>query len=148
MNTLALQRAFKAFLDEKIKDWHEGIWLTLTFRKYQSLEGAVKRFKCFFKNLNTTYQSYFDNYIYAFIFYERQNFRRGIHIHAIINRINPNDSLLMNMLERECLMSFGEVMIKPIHENVTKYVSEKYSSEKLEHFDYYKINSKLRKKVE
>lgn len=140
MNKKRLKESFKEFL--QIKDW--TIWMTITFRTPKNALEAEKRFKHFFKYINTPNQQFFSNFIYAIVFYEKENLRNGVHIHALADRIKSDYSAL---LEKNCRKTFGESIVKPFHLGVSNYLCEKYTSSTLDHFDFYKINSRLREKI-
>lgn len=124
------------------------IWLTTTFRKRTLLEEAVGEFKYFFKHVNKPEEIFFHKYILAWVFFEQDNWRGGVHIHSVINGIEPSWA---GLLEKRCRDFFGQSHVKPYDyslpetQSAINYLGQKYVSGKLPHYDFYRINSKLRR---
>jgi hypothetical protein len=133
---------FQGFIDR----WKFDICLALTFRQETKLAEAIKRFKFFFKHLNTKEEQFFSKFIRCWVFYGTAG-EHGVHIHALIQGIAPH---LANRLEEKCSQFFGNTVVEPYDYNFSKarsmsrYLSRKYLSTRLQDFDYYKINSRLR----
>ena len=137
MNKTLLRTAFNEFLGRE--NW--TLWITITFRNPTTKDLAHRRFKYFLKTLNNDQEEFYAKYVYAVIFYEFEGFRKGVHIHSIVNNISSDKARL---LEAECKRVFGESKVVPMHEGVKEYLAKKYGSAKLADFDYLKINSKYR----
>ena len=132
-----LRSAFKGFLE----DFPGNMWMTITFRGNLS-EGTAKRhLKYFFKNLNTPQRKFFNKFVKLWTFYENNTGDSGVHIHALVDGINPK---MIDALENRCRKVFGESKIVGKHDGVTKYLSHKYNSTNLRSFDFLKINSRIR----
>ena len=118
------------------------IWLTVTFENPRSTSYAKKRFKHYLKHLNDG-MVFYQKYIHLWIFFEKNKVKSGIHIHALIHGI---DIAKAPLLEQDCNVCFGESKVIVGHKNVIPYVADKYNRPSLDDFDYWKINSRKRKK--
>jgi len=121
------------------------LFFNASFRKPVTYEQAKKRFKLFFKYLNGNEQIYFKNYIHCWVFYEKQNTsRRGVHIHALIDRIPPKYA---KAIQKEARRHFGEMSeVTPYDDTrgAVYYLARKIFNPKLEEYEFYVINSKVR----
>jgi hypothetical protein len=120
------------------------LYVTITFRQDTCLEVAMIKFKRFFKHLNSVERAFYEKMISTYAFFEyNDSFKTGVHIHALIQGINPS---LSELLKERCLDYFGFSKIEPYSpaENVKFYLSRKINQTCLAHYDYYKINSKFR----
>ncbi|MDP8265262.1 MAG: hypothetical protein P9M12_07310 [Candidatus Aceula lacicola] len=131
-------------LQEFLKMHKWDTWVSLSFRWECSSEKASRVFKKFFKNLNSPEDKFFDMFFYCMVFFEKNKFRRGTHIHALFNRFSLSEKQ-MQKLERRW-SPIGQSKIKKVHEHVIPYLTEKFQKKTLEHFDYFKINSRYRGK--
>lgn len=136
-----LIRAFKSFLN---KDKYD-LWITITFRNATNMEDAEKKVRYFFKYLNTKYTQYFEKFIRGWFFFEKDDDRNGVHVHAIVQRI---PQVFMSEIEVKCNSSseLGNTVVKKMHDKVIPYLAFKYNTEKLEDFKPFKINSRPRLK--
>ena len=128
---------------------HWDLWVTITFRTEMSVDSAKKSVKSFFKYLNKPGEHYFDKFIRCWIFYELDAAGDRIHVHMLINGI---DSSLASELEEKCCEHFGDSKIEPYNYNYPDgsgihYLARKIGSPRLVNREYFKINSKLRKRV-
>ena len=141
MKTKALIEGFNRLITRETPD----LFVTVTFAKQTSSLLAKKKFKWFFKYLNTKDKRFFQKTIKTWILLEKEGFRRGVHIHAFIRGIDPK---LAEALERKCDRFFGKSRVVPYdpEKNASYYLSRKYSSNALEDYDYCKINSRIREK--
>jgi len=119
-------------------------WVSLTFKRECSAEKASRVFKRFFKHLNSSQDKFFDMFFYCMVFFEKNVFRRGVHIHALFNRF-PLSERQMRKLERRW-SPIGQSKIKKVHKKVIPYLIKKFQMGTLEGFDYFKINSRYRGK--
>jgi hypothetical protein len=130
---------WKSFM--KLRDW--TIWLTITFRpvfEHLKEQEAMKLFKKFFKNLNHPGKVFFDRYMEALVFFEKNRFK-GFHIHAVLSRIGTQHC---SEIEKRCIKQFGQSKAKPMHEGVPEYIAKKNVESKIAFFDFIKINSRYR----
>lgn len=129
---------------EMLNTMHWDLWVTITFREERFVDSAKRGFKRFFKELNTPDKYYF-KYIRCWVFYEIDDARDSIHIHALINGI---DKSLASELEKKCFCRFGNSEVEAYDYNhkgsAIQYVAGKVDGYKLLHDDFYKINAKLR----
>lgn len=134
-------------LQEQFDKLHSDIYLTATFRAKAVTESAEKKFKFFFKCYLNKNKIFFEKYILCWVFFEKGDIRKGIHIHALIKNINPRFTPLLQVI---CEHFFGESKVvaydhnRPKERQASYYLARKYCSEKLDHFDFYKINSRRR----
>lgn len=125
-------------------DW--TLFFNVSFRKITSYEIAKKRFKWFFKYLNTEEEEYFKGYITCYVFYERQNtFRGGVHIHALVDRIPPEASDIIQMKARKYFGQMSVVMPYDSSRGASYYLARKIDTDKLVEYEFYVINSKIRR---
>jgi hypothetical protein len=136
-----LIKGYKDLLDAFSWD----IYLTVTFKKSTKLAAAGSAFRYFFKHLNTSDYKFFEKYIKCFVFFEKHKFDRGVHIHSLIQGLNPS---FASALENKCLKFFGESKVDAYRYDLPRpasdYLARKCLGSSLEHWDYLKINSKLR----
>ena len=125
------------FLDR----FYYDMFLTITFREPTSEITAKRKFKRFLKHLNTADEKFYHNFIYLWLFIERNKKKEGVHLHALITGINLSKSF---SLEQKCLDHFGQSKVKAMHNGVLRYLARKYTSPSLIDLDYLKINSRLR----
>lgn len=127
------------------KDYKWTLFFNGTFRKYTSYEIANRRFMWFFKYLNKENERYFTDYIRCLVFHEKSNALRGnVHIHALIDRIDPKHS---NMIHNKARKYFGELsVVKPYDSSrgAAYYLANKIDTDKLVNYKFCVINSKIR----
>lgn len=134
-----LTNAWNEFL--RRHEW--TLWLTLTFKYETSMKSAKSKFKDFFKYFNSYQDVYFDKYIHALVFFEKNAARDGVHIHTLIDRFAPFYS---SVIEREWRsLGYGQqCMIKVPHEGIAEYIAKKEKYHTLDSYDYYTINAHYR----
>lgn len=125
--------------EEFLKNYPFPLWVTLTFKHSTPAFIAKKKFKHFLKHLNDK-QHYYEKFIRAWVFIDKDTIRDGIHLHAIIDGISPSKA---PSLEQLCFDAFGQSKIMSTHENVIPYLAKKYNSAM--DIDYIKVNSHFRK---
>lgn len=126
---------------EYIESFPSTLWVTITFTKFTSQFTADKRFRLFIKDLNSVDTQFYKHFVTMFVFYEKNTENRGVHIHALIDRISVEKAEALQTL---CQLEFGESVVMGRHEGVTKYLAEKYNTDELIHWDILKINSRYR----
>jgi len=135
-----IKKAWKNFL--KLRDW--TVWLTIRPRIPVKDIRAKMMFKRFLKRLNHPGEEYFNRFVEAFVFYEKNHPESGhVHTHAVLNRIDPKHC---SAIEKKCMRLFGQSKVKPLHDGVPDYLADKQVYSKLVSFDFYKINSRYRGK--
>jgi hypothetical protein len=143
LNSSKLKDGYQVFFDSYVWD----IYLTVTFRQSTSASTALRSFKYFFKHLNTPDCVYFKQYIRCFIFCEKQGYQDGVHIHSLIQGV---DITRAGLLEEKCRRFFGQSKVEPYQYGsprlASEYLAEKCVGLSLAHWDFIKINSKLRRK--
>ena len=119
------------------------LFLTITFRHSKTSFVAKRLFKRFFKHLNTVPNEFFSKYIHCWVFFEKDVYRKGVHIHSLIRGICPSKAAL---LESKCKSSFGQAKVEPYDslKGAKYYLAKKYCNNRLDDYDYYKINSAKR----
>jgi len=132
-----MKEQFENFLNE----FNCDVWMTVTFRRPVTVKTAKKMFKYFLQHINKPDDIYYEKYIYLWAFFENDYTRGGVHVHAIIDRI---DTTKTERLQERCSEFFGESKVMTAHQNVVPYLSRKYNTSSLIDFDYMKINSRLR----
>jgi hypothetical protein len=141
------QKLVKAVRD-LLERSHWDLWVTITFRKERFVKSAERAFKSFLKKLNKPGEYYFDKFIKCWVFYELDVAGDRVHIHSLISGI---DKSLSSELEEKCCEHFGNSEVEPYDYNhegsAMHYLARKIGSYRLVHYDFYKINSKLRKRV-
>lgn len=134
-----LEKAFITMLSDR--DW--DLWATITSRKPTGEVDAKRRLKHFLKCLNAPNRKFYDKYIHLWAFFEKNPARDGVHIHALIKGI---DRSKCHALEDRCRDFWGLSTVAPMHKDVLPYLARKYAhGNRLEDFDFMKINSKVRK---
>lgn len=135
------QRIREAFLN-MLGHYEWDLWVTITSREPMTTEDAKRRIRYLLAHLNTPERKYFDKYAWLWCFFEKNPYRNGIHVHAIIAGI---DSFYCKYLENRLWDEFGQSQVVPIHEGALNYLADKYVAEKtLDDYCPMKINSKLR----
>jgi len=135
---------FQNLLDRE--NW--DIYCNPTFRRRTLQEEAEEEFKYFFKHLNEPSKIFFPKFIVCWVFYEKGDIRGSLHIHSLIKGINP---FFTSDLQGKCTKFFGQSQVVAYNHNLPKdklpshYLAKKYVSNELDFFDFYKINSKLRR---
>ena len=123
------------------------LFFNVSFWRETSYEAARKKFKRFFKYLNTNEIMYFNNFIRCWVFYEEQNTSRGgVHIHALIDRINPD---YVNAIQEKAMRFFGKELKVEVYDSsrgAAYYLAKKIDSPKLVQYEFYIVNSKVRHK--
>lgn len=139
MQTNELTKAMNSLITREKWD----LFITVTFFRQTSSLSAKKRFKHFIKYLNTKQRRYYDKFVKTWLFFEKDRYREGVHIHAFLSGI---DSAHANYLETECNRVFGVSKILPYmpNQNASFYLARKYPLGVLEDFDFCKINSRIR----
>ena len=121
------------------------IFFHASFRTSTWQNTAVKRFKYFFKHLNTKEFKFFEKYIKAFLLIENNPSCDGVHMHAFINGISAEYA---DLLQEKSDAFFGKSKVEPYdsEKNGTHYLGWKYLTDyKIADYDLYKINARLRK---
>lgn len=123
------------------------LFVTITFRKRKLVIGAVKAFKHFFKYVNTFAEPLFKKFIRCFIVFEKEDNRGGVHIHTFIKGINPSHA---NKLEKNLRSVFGQskAVSYDSKKGASFYLAKKLGLSNSVHYDYFKINSRLREAKE
>ncbi len=140
------------------------LFFTTTFRYTVQIDWAKIYFKTFFKYLNTKKKKYYDKSIFCLVFFEKDSSRTGVHIHSLVNGINAQDAVL---IQTECkyflfkkykgqrwngedvyyyIRPFGQTCVRPYSPELKGrfYIAGKYVSRNLVHYDFYRINSRVR----
>src|SRR5438477_2094597 len=115
-------------IEKFIKEFPADIWLTVTFRKTVNTGVAIRRFKYFLKHLNKPDQQFYKKYINVLVVCEKNRYRQGVHIHALVKGM---DISLAPALESACNERFGESKAKAPHEGVAGYLADKFDSSSL-----------------
>jgi len=128
---------------ELIEGRNWDIFLTTTFRRPKGSTEAKRAFKYFFKHLNTPAMAFFNKFVFALAVFERDSNRNGVHIHALLQGINPS---LVASLEKKCREFFGDSVALPYDSDKAGrfYIARKYVSSQLDDYDILRINSRLR----
>ncbi|MBF0620045.1 MAG: hypothetical protein HQL19_07750 [Candidatus Omnitrophica bacterium] len=130
---------------ELLDSFQWDVFVTITFRKRATTAWAIHAVKCFLKHLNSREVQFFKKFVRCFVFSEKYGQREGIHLHLLIQGIDPS---MAGALERKCLNIFGESAVKPYDHSLPRlasfYLAEKCISPLLDHWDFFKINSRLR----
>lgn len=133
-----------------VEEWSEwlskeewDLFVTITFRQSKAVFIALKLFKRFFKYLNNITKGFFSKYIKCWVYFEKDEDRKGVHIHSLVKGIHPSMAVA---LEQECNKFFGQSKVVPYdaEKGARYYLANKHRGPRLEHFDYYKINSAKR----
>lgn len=123
------------------------IYFSTTSRVKMLQVSAEKRFKYFFKHLNSSEEIFFKKFVLCWTFFDKADSRGSVHIHSLIKGIDPSLAVL---LQKKCKSFFGQSDIRPYdhslpkHRSASHYLAEKVVRDELDHYDFYKINSKLR----
>lgn len=124
------------------------IYFSTTSRVKMLQMSAEQRFKYFFKcYINQPGNIFFEKFILCWAFFDKADKRGSVHIHSLIKGIDPS---LADSLQKKCKDFFGQSKIRPYdhslpkHRSASHYLAEKVVREELDHYDFYKINSKLR----
>ncbi|MFC1510152.1 hypothetical protein ACFL49_00640 [Candidatus Omnitrophota bacterium] len=119
------------------------LFITITFSRSVSSFNAKKRFKYFFKHVNTEDKMFFTKYVKTWVFFEKDGYRNGVHIHSLLSGISENEAVL---LEIRCKEVFGQckVLAYRPNERASYYLACKYPLGVLADYDFLKINSRLR----
>jgi len=126
---------------------YPDIYFSTTSRVKMLQMSAEKRFKYFFKHLNNPEGIFFKKRIFCWTFFDKPDKRGSVHIHSLINGIDPTLAVL---LQKKCKGFFGQSKVRPYDHSLPRerlashYLAEKVVRGELEHYDFYKINSKLR----
>ncbi len=135
--SIRLKNPSREFHTEKDKELY-----FLRKNRMTKVEYAKKSFKYFFSHLNEEFQTFYEKYIHALVFYENNGYDRGIHIHALTDRIDPQ---FLDLIQQKCNEEFGDTLIREIHPGIARYLAKKYIRETLADFDLYRINSRRRR---
>ena len=113
-------------------------FLTITNRYIINVDQFIKKYKYFFKHLD---KSYYSKYTMHFVVCE-PFIKNHYHIHSLITNLVNTKTL--NIL---CNNTFGMSLIQEYDEtrNAKYYLANKCNNDKVE-WDFYKINSKHRRK--
>lgn len=139
---LKVSREFQTMLER----WHHDIWLTVTFGVRIDEYDAVRNIEHFFKRLNKPRGIYYyDSYIRCWLFTEQKPWQDRVHVHALVQRINPH---LSSDLKVKCEEQLGKAYAEPYNPalpyRATQYISDKYALGWIKTYDFCKINSKWR----
>ncbi len=131
---------FRKFLNK----WQWDLFVTITFAKPKCVRTARTMFKYFFKHLNKGEDRFYEKFIFSFVLYEQENVRDGVHIHSFIRGISP---LLATELNRKCKFFSPQSCVFPYNSKQRGkfYLANKYVSPKMVDYDFFKINSRVRK---
>lgn len=139
MENLKLTKAWVEFLGN---DW--SIWFSATFRTPTPLPTAKKSFKHFFKYLNVPGKTkFYDRYMFCWVFFEKDQNRRGVHLHALLQGINPALTSELEELTQRYFGKFSKVVPYVPLKGANSYLALKINKT-VEDYDFYKINSKFR----
>ena len=133
-----LKKTFEDYLSTSITD---DLWLTITFRNPRYDIGALKSLKHFFKNLNTPLLKFYRNSLRMWVFVEKNPSEPGFHTHLLVKNFDKN---LVKPLEKKCASAFGNSLAQMGDCHTLGYLSDKYANDRLVHYDYWRINSKIR----
>jgi len=121
------------------------LFVNISFRKFVHHEYAIKRFKRFFKYLNTDSEMLFSNYIRCWVFFEKHKTDRGgIHIHALVDRINPKHASIIQAKARRLFGEWSVVEPYDSSRGAAYYLAKKIIVDKTLEYEFYVINSKVR----
>lgn len=136
-------------LQEELDSLHCDIYFSTTFKLKTLAESAEKAFKYFFKcRLNQPGDIFFKKFVLCWAFFERSDSRGSVHIHALLKGISPS---LAIPLQKKCKDFFGQSDIRPYdhslpkHKSASHYLAEKAVRGELDHYNFFKINCKLRR---
>ncbi|MCP4653607.1 MAG: hypothetical protein GY858_09550 [Candidatus Omnitrophica bacterium] len=134
--------AYRRYL---LGDYEWTLFFNANFRKFVSYETAKKEFKRFIKYLNKNDEIYFDSFVRCLVFYERHSTSSaGIHIHALIDRIDPKHAEIINNKAKKF---FGGTSLvegyNPLG-GASYYLIKKIGTKDLVAQEFYIINSKVR----
>jgi len=142
ISTELKRRSFKKLLER----WCYDVWFTGTFGRRRYEQSGLREFTRFFKDLNTPYHTYFKGYVRCWVFVERKPWNDRVHIHALIQRIDP---ALAYELAQKWEELFGDAHVVPydytLKRQATRYIAEKYAHDWIRDYNFLKINSKYRK---
>jgi len=128
------------------------LFTTITFKKstpcfsrYGGSFNAIKRYKYFFKHLNTYPNEFFSKFVSTFTVFERNPSRDGVHVHSLIRGI---DGSRAESLQDKLTNTLGLSRVEPYDpsRNGKYYLCNKIIGNTLEHHEPYKINSAVREK--
>lgn len=143
MDIVGLRRAWSDWIGKFKPD----LYVTITFTEEIAMELALKRFKQFFAYLNNRRFVFFEKLITCWVIFEKNDTRKGYHIHALIKGIDPT---LAPRLEHLCHHAFGlskvegfDYSIQPY--SAVNYIVDKHIYKYCGSLMYYEINSKYRK---
>lgn len=117
-------------------DWN--LWVTFTFRRVTFLPTAVRHLKRFLKYHLPESENNISKRIKAFVVFEGQDARKGVHIHVLINGIKPE---ACSMIQDKWYRMFGKAEVEPYDKNVNGswYLARKYIKPSFVDFDKYTI---------
>ncbi len=132
-----LKRYAKGFTEHAINDGYQ-LFLTTNFRMSTSFNSAHRKFVHFFELINL-YSRMYSEFIRTYIFYEKNDDRTGVHIHALIKGI---DEKYWPELEAICFKELGQTKLKRIDEYTTEYLLKKDVLNRLVTWEPLKIRDK------
>ena len=142
-NKKRIEEEYGKYLSE-FAEW--TLFFNVSFQRTSSYGWAKKRFKWFFKYLNTENEIFFSNYVRCWVFYERHNTSRGsVHIHALIDRVRPEQAEVIQKKARSYFGEWSKVEPYDPTRGAAYYVAKKINNPKLLEYEFYVINSKLRR---
>ena len=106
-----------------LSEWH--LWVTFTFRRVTFLPTAIRHLKRFIKYHLPEAKDNISKRIKAFVVYEGQDARKGVHIHLLINGIKPE---VCSMIQDKWYRMFGKAEVEPYDKNLNGswYLARKY----------------------
>ncbi|MFZ2384645.1 MAG: hypothetical protein WBE75_00340 [Candidatus Omnitrophota bacterium] len=120
------------------------LWFNVSFRIPTSDKVAKKRFKWFLKYLNTENELYVPNFVICWVFYERQDTSNGVHIHALIDRIDSKHSEVIQAKARKYFGEMSKVEPYDPFRGASYYLAGKINTSRLVACERYVISSKTR----